>query len=93
MGCRIEEGNRMHRALPIPAQSATEGKAFSLYLADFFADSGSDSLIYSINGLPAGTGFKVDALTGLSNHNYIFRDPHSLFRLTIFNFIKEYSLG
>ena len=51
------------RGRAIPAQTATEGTAFSLELAAYFSDVENDRLSYQATGLPPG--FTIDAASGI----------------------------
>lgn len=55
--------NDAPRAKPIPAQTATEGSAFSLDLSAYFTDVENDPLSYQANGLPPGLA--VNSATGV----------------------------
>eukprot|EP00462_Mataza_sp_D1_P012309 CAMPEP_0175150816 /NCGR_PEP_ID=MMETSP0087-20121206/18107_1 /TAXON_ID=136419 /ORGANISM="Unknown Unknown, Strain D1" /LENGTH=2772 /DNA_ID=CAMNT_0016436857 /DNA_START=154 /DNA_END=8475 /DNA_ORIENTATION=- len=51
-------------AMDIPRQLVKEGEAFVFPLGSSFSDQDGDSLTFSVTGLPAGTGIKLDPTTG-----------------------------
>lgn len=49
----------------IPNQNAAPGRFFTVDLSTFFQPTLRVQLIYAVSGLPAGTGFFIDAATGI----------------------------
>ena len=59
----VASRNDAPRVREIPAQTATEGTAYSLSLAEYFSDVENDRLTYQATGLPPG--LTVDAASGV----------------------------